>query len=296
MKLKKAVIFLLSLTVVPISAQFGGGSKKTGDVLNGNWTGKQGDYYVEYWKDGGSGTMTLKDDAGFSCSWSCPSNNILFRKGIRPGTKDEVVTYSATGFNPNGVSYLSIYGWFKNPLVEYYIVENHGSYKPGGAQKGTVESDGSTYTIHESTRYNAASIEGTKTFQQYWSIRTSKRNSGTITCANHFKAWEKLGMTIGTFYEVSLNVEGYHNSGQADVTAAIGKDIVAISKDSQFSGSVPAILPLNRYTPSELYNVLGQKITGMSGRVNVTGQNSVMFNSPNHASGVYIFPVTTTGK
>jgi hypothetical protein len=291
-KLGYAAVFLLFVSAAQTLSQ---GSKKTGDVITGNWTGKQGNYYVEYWKDGGSGTMTLKDDAGFSCSWSTPSNNILFRKGIRPGAKNEVVVYSATGFNPNVVSYLSIYGWFKNPLVEYYIIENHGSYKPGGAQKGTVESDGSTYTIHQNSR-TGASIEGDKTFQQYWSIRTSKRNSGTITCANHFAAWEKLGMTIGTFYEVSFNVEGYHNSGEADVTAKIGTDIVSIGEKSDGYRSAPAMLSIYRNTPSEFYNLMGQKITGMSGRVNFAGQSSVMFNSPARASGVYVLPIKTDSR
>ncbi len=80
-------------------------------TISSNKTGKQGDYHYEYWKDNGSGTMTLGDGCDFSCQWG-QVGNILFRKGVRPGSRNEVVTYAAD-YKPQGNSYLSIYGWFK---------------------------------------------------------------------------------------------------------------------------------------------------------------------------------------
>lgn len=89
---------------------------------------------------------------------------------------------------------------------------------------GTVDSDGSTYDIYKNTRTDAASIEGDgETFSQYWSIRQDLRSSGTVTTGNHFAAWEKLGLSLGSFttgaYQI-VAVEGYESTGSATVTVS----------------------------------------------------------------------------
>ncbi len=172
-------------------------------------------YTYENWVNTGSATMTLKTD-GFGVNWT-GNTQFVGRKGIRPGTGDIVTEYTAN-FSPNGNSYLCLYGWTTEPLVEYYVVDGWGSWRPpGGQAMGTVSSDGGTYDIYKMTRTDEPSIIGKATFPQYWSVRQQKKTSGTITLANHIKAWANKGMNMGTFYEVSMTVEGYQSSGTADV-------------------------------------------------------------------------------
>ena len=120
------------------------------------------------------------------------------------------INYSGSYSPGNSGSYLAVYGWINNPQAEYYIVESYGSFNPcssGVTQLGTVQSDGATYTLCTDTRTNQPSITGTSTFTQYWSVRNSKRTSGTITTKNHFAAWAKHGFGNSNFnYQVSADL------------------------------------------------------------------------------------------
>ena len=208
-------------------------------TLYDNKTGNQDGYDYELWKDYGTTSMTLNSGGTFDCQWS-NIGNALFRKGIK---FDCTKTYSQIGaitvdygcdYRPSGNSYLCVYGWSKDPLVEYYIVESWGTWRPPGAtSKGTITVDGGTYEVYETTRVQQPSIEGTKTFQQYWSVRTSKRTSGTISVTEHFKAWERMGLKLGKIYETALTVEGYQSSGSANVY----KNTISVGASSGNTGN-----------------------------------------------------------
>nr|CDS82547.1 glycoside hydrolase family 11 enzyme [uncultured eukaryote] len=183
-------------------------------------TGTNGGYYYSFWTDGGAAvTYTNKAGGEYSVQWS-GNGNFVAGKGWNPGSARNI-NFNAN-YQPNGNSYLSVYGWSTNPLIEYYIVEDFGTYDPstGASLKGTLTSDGSTYNIYETTRTNEPSIIGTATFQQYWSVRQNHRTSGTVTTANHFNAWAQHGMNLGQFNYQIVATEGYFSSGSSDVTVS----------------------------------------------------------------------------
>ena len=176
------------------------------EVFTENVTGSADGY------DEGDTTFNVEPGGGtFSCEWS-NINNALFRRGKK---YDCTKTYKDLGnitvdygvdYDPIGNSYMCVYGWTRDPLIEFYIVESWGSWRPPGAPMalGTVTVDGGTYDIYKTTRYEQPSIDGTQTFDQYWSVRQSKpegdgtKIEGTISVSKHFDAWatSAIGLSI----------------------------------------------------------------------------------------------------
>ena len=192
-------------------------------VITENELGTIDGYDYELWKDRGTTDMTLTGGATFTCNWS-DINNALFRIGKKfdcTKTWEELgeitIDYGADYF-PVGNSYLCVYGWTRDPLVEYYVVQSWGNWRPPGAAAiATVEIGDSTYDIYETERVNQPSIDGTQTFKQYWSVRKGKRTEDTICLTDHFRVWEEQGLTLGKLYEAALAVEGYQSSGTAKI-------------------------------------------------------------------------------
>ena len=150
-------------------------------ILFDSTIGEEDGYSYELWKDSGTTRMTLTGDGNFNCEWS-NINNCLFRRGLK---FDCTQTYREIGnitcdfaadYAPDGNSYFCIYGWTRDPLIEYYIVESWGSWRPpGGEPIATITVDGDAYDVYRTLRVNQPSIDGNTTFEQYWSVRHGER-------------------------------------------------------------------------------------------------------------------------
>ncbi|TGJ85513.1 hypothetical protein E0Z10_g3240 [Xylaria hypoxylon] len=181
-------------------------------------TGTHNGFFYSFWTDGrGSVNYNNGDRGSYDVSWS-NVNNFVAGKGWNPGSS-RVISYNGTWNGANVNSYLSIYGWTRSPLIEYYIVESYGTYNPssGTTKRGTIQTDGGTYDIYQTQRVNQPSIEGTSTFYQFWSVRQQKRVGGTVTVQNHFDAWTSAGLKLGSHNYQIVATEGYQSSGSAKI-------------------------------------------------------------------------------
>jgi endo-1,4-beta-xylanase len=185
-----------------------------------NQEGYHNGYFFSWWSDGASPVQYTNGNGGsYSVTWQ-RGGNLVGGKGWNPGT-GRTISYTAD-WRPvnNGNSYVAVYGWTRNPLVEYYVLETFGEYNPASAaqKRGEFDMDGGRYDILQSTRYNAPSIDGTSTFNQYWAVRQQKRTSGTVNMQTVFSAWSGAGMQLGNHYYQIVATEAYNSQGTASVT------------------------------------------------------------------------------
>ncbi|KAF5326783.1 hypothetical protein D9619_003888 [Psilocybe cf. subviscida] len=248
MKLSSSHFVLCSAAVALASPFLFGNETQTLErrlTLTSRSTGTIDGCFYDLWVQTASGvTMTI--GAGtYNLTWTASAGEFVAGIGWMPG-KAQTVTYIGA-FNPGGNSYLCLYGWTTNPLVEYYICDNFGTYNPatGATHKGTVSSDGSTYDIYRTVRINVPSISGTATFNQYWSVRQNHRTGGTINTGTHFNAWKNLGMTMGSFNYQILATAGNESSGSSSITISSsgGSFEPSTPKSSSLSASSPPTYP-----------------------------------------------------
>lgn len=73
-------------------------------------TGTHNGFYYSFWTDGQSDVTYTNGNAGnYKVTWSNNKGNFVGGKGWNPGDA-RTITYSGS-YNPNGNSYLAIYGW-----------------------------------------------------------------------------------------------------------------------------------------------------------------------------------------
>ncbi len=187
-------------------------------TVQNNGTGTNNGFFYSLFTSSGSSTLTLGSAGNYSMTWK-GVGDVVGGKGFNPGSTESI------GYNvgeANGFNYISVYGWFTNPLTEYYITELGSLFTGNGAVfKGSVSSDGHTYNTWEHQQQNQPSIEGTQTFEQYldaWGGSTTGSNH-TVTTANHINHWKSLGLPIGTFNYQILATEAFNGaSGSVNAT------------------------------------------------------------------------------
>jgi endo-1,4-beta-xylanase len=217
-------------------------------VFSGNSGGNRNlpgsPYGYEIWAAGGSNNKLIwygPDQGGgaaFRAEWNYP-NDFLGRLGYfwnegRPYTYyknvfcDFEFTRSANG-TAGSYSYLGIYGWSRDPMIEWYIVDDWfgtgimGPYNMGGgaSKMGEFEADGATYIVYQAIRpAGSGNIEGSnRSFLQFFSVRQERRQSGTISITEHFKEWERIGLKLGSnMYEAKFLVEAAGGKGWFDAS------------------------------------------------------------------------------
>jgi len=253
MKFIQYIPFVLSLSTVSYAQNFCTSAEHSGTSVmeTANVVSSIGDVGYEMWADSGNNSATFYSDGSFSCSFS-NAMDYLCRSGL---SFDSTQTHEQIGHmyadfklvkqNIQNVDYsfVGVYGWSRDPLVEYYIVDNWLSeYRPGdwvgNDKKGDVLIDGATYTVYKNTR-TGPSIDGDTTFTQYFSIRDSPRDCGTIDITAHFKAWEQQGMILGKMHEAKVLGEAGSNGAGTSGTADFPYAKVYINNGGN-SASAPA--------------------------------------------------------
>jgi len=199
--------------------------------VTSNKVGTIGGVGYELWSDSGNNSATFYSDGSFSCSFQS-AKDYLCRSGLSfdsTKTHDQIghmyADFKLVKQNIQNVdySYVGIYGWSRNPLVEFYVVDNWLSQgRPGdwvGNKKhGDFTIDGAKYTVYENDR-NGPSIDGNTYFKQFFSIRKEARDCGTIDITAHFQQWEKLSMKLGKMHEAKVLGEAGSNGGGTSGTA-----------------------------------------------------------------------------
>jgi len=233
MKFQQIIPFAFSLATYVSAQSFCSSANHSGTSVKetSNKVGSIGGIGYELWADGGNNSATFYSDGSFTCSFQ-GSKDYLCRTGLSfDSTKGHAqlghmyADFKLVKQNIANVdySYVGIYGWTRNPLVEFYIVDNWLSpSRPGdwvgNKNHGNFQIDGATYTVYENDRFGP-SIDGNTQFKQYFSIRQSARDCGTIDITAHFEQWEKLGMKMGNMHEAKVLGEAGSNGAGTSGTA-----------------------------------------------------------------------------
>lgn len=209
-----------------------------GQTLSSKYaTGNHQDFYYWLWKSDGKASMTLETGGRYTSAWDQDTFNWIGGLGWQ-AADNKAFQYTGS-FEPEGNAYLAVYGVFKNPDVNFYIIESWTTYDPSNCAFGNVtaryQADGANYEFYICQRLTLSLEQPPPT---YYSIRVPKKSpgaiSGTIDLASHFDEWRKAGVNLGTNDFIIMATEGYRSKGKSDITIS---EIKSASSSSSSSGT-----------------------------------------------------------
>jgi endo-1,4-beta-xylanase len=206
------------------------GTKHTGDGRGG-----KDNLAWELWANSpNNGSITTFPTPSFESDWN-NAGDFLARIGYEWGNSGKSydtygkilaqLAYKKSG-SAGGYSYIGIYGWTTNPCVEWYIVDdsfNQMPVNPGNtSNKGTVKIDDGDYILYtrQTTGTGGSRCNGVSNWAQYYSVRKTGRQCGTITISDHFDAWKAASMPLGNLLEAKILVEVGGGSGSVQFPVA----------------------------------------------------------------------------
>lgn len=203
----------------------------TGDKICKSITDNHDNYFITHdTTTGDFPCMVVGAGGNYSYKWK-DVGTFVGGKGWTTGTSNRKVGYNAGVFAPSGNGYLSLYGWTRseNELVEYYVVDSWGDFRPPDNNAGTkgvewggqVTSDGGTYDLYRVEVKKKPSIDGETDFVQYWSVRTEPRaikQDQVITFEKHVNGWAGNNWNLGAHAYQVMATEGNGSSGSSNVT------------------------------------------------------------------------------
>ena len=170
----------------------------TPHAITTNQTGTNNGYYYSFWTDSqGTVSMDLGSGGNYSTSWSNTGNFVAGKGWSTGGRRTRELLGQLQPVRQRLPGPLRL-----DDRTRWSSTTSSTTGAPTGPPGRTRARSPATAARTTSTRrraYNAPSIEGTGTFNQYWSVRQSKRTGGTITTGNHFDAWASNGMNLGNF-------------------------------------------------------------------------------------------------
>src|SRR5690554_2196138 len=260
---------LISLAIIALSSF----AIAQGPTWTSNKIEPYNGYDYELWNQNGAGSVNMKltGDNGsganakggtFEATWS-GTENVLFRSGKKFNNNETVssvgnitVDFEATWSSSDNVKMLGVYGWGYfasgaqpsgfSDQIEYYIIQERGSYNSATSgtnckEKGGATIDGIAYKFTECDRINQPMLTGDGNFKQYFSYPTSTsshRQKGLITVSKHFEEWAKAGMSMNKLYEVAMKVESYTGASRnSNGSAKVTKNLLTIGGSAPPQGT-----------------------------------------------------------